>query len=47
MEKINKTGIYNVKTRDYILSCYDRLSPSAPLIEEQIMKQSILTGMGE
>ena len=44
--KIKTIGMYTVKTLDYILSCYDRLSPSAPLIEDQIMKQSILATVG-
>ena len=36
-----------VEIRDYILSCYGRLSISARLIEEQIMKKNILKGVGE
>ena len=35
-----------MKIRDYILSCYGRLSASTHLIEQQIMKQSILKGGG-
>ena len=35
-----------MKIRDYILSCYGRLSASAPFIEQQIMKQSIRKGGG-
>ena len=38
--------MYTVEIRDYILSCYGRLSASARLIEEQMMKQSIFTGVG-